>query len=83
MATLSGDKVHRILVKRLPSDLIIGRNATYNLMRIHGLIRHKRCYHVQKTLTVYRLKYHGTLICQIGYLTLNPASSQAFAKPHS
>lgn len=61
MAALSGDKVHRILVKRLPADLIIGRKATYDLMRTHGLVRHKRCRHVQTTLTVYRLEYHDLI----------------------
>jgi len=61
MPDLSCDKVHRILLKRLPSDLTIGRKATYDLMRIHGLIRHKRCYRTQTTLTVYRLEYHDLI----------------------
>ena len=61
MEALSGDKVHRKLVKRLPPELTIGRKATYDLMRIHGLIRHKRCFHVRTTLTVYRLEYHDLI----------------------
>jgi transposase InsO family protein len=61
MENLGGDKVYRILSSHLPENLRIGRKSTYDLMRVHGLIRHKRCKHVKTTYTVYKLEYHDLI----------------------
>ena len=66
MPNLSGKKIYKMLQKLLPDEIRIGRDATYDLMRSHGLIRpmvHRR---IRTTITVYKLEYtnliHGMLI---------------------
>lgn len=61
MPSLAGDKVHRLLKKRLPAELVPGRDATYALMRTHGLIRPRKSLRIRTTFTVYRLEYHDLI----------------------
>lgn len=61
MPSLAGDKVHQLLKKRLPKDLVPGRDSTYSLMRTHGLIRPRKSLRTRTTITVYKLEYHDLI----------------------
>ena len=61
MPSLAGDKVHQLLKKRLPAEMVPGRDATYSLMRTHGLIRPRKSLRVRTTITVYKMEYHDLI----------------------
>lgn len=61
MPSLAGDKVHQLLKKRLPKELVPGRDATYSLMRTHGLIRPRKSLRIRTTITVYKMEYHDLI----------------------
>lgn len=62
MPKIGGRKLHHLMLKELPQELQLGRDALFELLRAHGLLIKRRRYRVKTTYSKHWLRKYPSLI---------------------